>query len=168
VDTASVYFGDLVNIPMYVPSAVKPVALLTSEEKAERDRFFNEKPEEKIVAQPNSEVLDQQVTQAVATAVPASNTSKPANDPYVFHFAPGEQNPFNNIFGEVPLYYYNQFGSGTIIGFIGRLGFRKIMPSEYTRYAVPNFAKELLGDEEKLKNWFKIQYGQYYYAMLNQ
>jgi hypothetical protein len=48
IDSASCYFGDLVNIPLYVPVVVKPFALLTATEYSLRRQLIHSLPEKII------------------------------------------------------------------------------------------------------------------------
>jgi hypothetical protein len=134
LDSSSKYFGDIVNIPMYIPVVVKPQGMLSKAELAERNSLLGivvqETPEEK-----------ETVNNGVATS--ADLTTAELNK-------------------GVPIYYYNGYGSGSLIGFLHKRTFHRICKSDYHNYAIPKFARELLDDEEALTNWIKTQFGSRY------
>ena len=169
LDSNNVHFGDMVNIPLYIPVAVKPVALLTPAEVVLRNEILDKKPvpvvEEKeeqpiaVTVQPieqpvaiveKEEVKIETQSQARKTVenpipetIPSSVVAKPAD--YI----------------GIPLYYKNDYGGASIIGFLNNRKLIKIRPEDYKAYGVPKFAQELLENEEQLAKWFKMKYGEY-------
>jgi hypothetical protein len=134
LDSNSRYFGDIVNIPMYIPVVVKPRAMLNASELAERNEILG------ILPQVNPS------TEAAVESLPAM--------------------PLKQRTRGVPIYYYNNYGSGSIVGFLHNRTIHRICRSEYHSFAMPKFARELLDNEEELNKWVKTQFGDRY--QLNQ
>ena len=191
VDENNEYVGDLVNIPLYVPLIVKPTKLLTEKEKETREELIRklenddvnnlfediqdnaesakkvtkkepekkqelkndpvipkEVIEEKTDKSENNTVAVEPVTKTPATP---SEPTKPAKPPFVF------DDRFAN-----PVYYYNQYGSGSIIGFSIKQYFRKLKPEEYDEFMLPKSTREFLSDEDRIQRWLRSRYGNYY------
>jgi hypothetical protein len=134
LDSSSRYFGDIVNIPMYIPVVVKPRAMLNETELAERNEILGI---ETKITQPDDAI------EASIPAMPATQRNK-----------------------GVPIYYYNTYGSGSIVGFLHNRTIHRICRNEYHSFAMPKFARELLDNEEELNRWVKSQFGGRY--QLNQ
>ena len=138
IDTADVHFNDLVNIPLYVPVVVKPFDLLTDNEINERNSIL------KIEKKRNAIKREDVKLEVVRDKMKAITI------------------PENYL----PVYYYNEYGSGCIIGFFVNRKFRKLVPSEYEKFAVPNYARQLLNDNAALNKYLKIKFGDYYIEIL--
>jgi hypothetical protein len=138
IDTADVHFNDLVNIPLYVPVVVKPVAMLTEDELNERNSILKIEKKRNVIKRED-----------VKLSV-VKNEMKAITIPENY----------------LPVYYYNEYGSGCIIGFFVNRKFRKLVPSEYEKFAVPNYARQLLQDNEKLNKYLKIKFGDYFIEIL--
>jgi hypothetical protein len=136
VDSSSIYFGDIVNIPMYIPVIIKPFSMLTSSEIVLRQKILNRENRNKY------------------------DTVKTENNS-VLNVSIGKVNESLQKKG-LPVFMYNNYGSGSIIGFIFEREFTKLKPEEYEKYVVLGFARELLGDDEMLEKWIKIRYGEYF------
>lgn len=139
VDTSSIYFGDIVNIPMYIPVVVKPFSLLTSSEAVIRQKILH--PEKIKINEPEKNEKNEIIN--VAYAKVNEPTHKKG----------------------LPVFMYNNYGSGSIIGFIDKREFTKVKPEEYEVYVVQEFARELLGNEIMLEKWIKTRYGDYLEAL---
>ena len=137
-DSSSIYFGDLVQIPLYVPVVVKPYTLLTEDELILRNKILH------IV--PNIQKFDSAKRYFVKRDTIIQK--KPYTDPIV-------------------IYCYNEFGSGAVIGFMYDRYFRKLNESEWNRYAVPKYARDILNDEENLKNLLKKKFGGYFLGFID-
>lgn len=135
LDSSNIYFGDIVNIPMYIPVVIKPVALLTASERRERNEILK-------------------------IEIPVTPAAQPSTPPSITEMAKAEPPKEEDATG-IPVYAYNNNGTGGLIGFIKDRTFRKVRPSEYQKYALPRFAQELLNDHEAFAKWFKIHYGAY-------
>tara|TARA_R110000868_G_scaffold36279_7_gene128956 strand:- start:6245 stop:7162 length:918 start_codon:yes stop_codon:yes gene_type:complete len=143
-DTSSVYFGDLVNIPLYIPVVVKPYTLLTSAELILRNDILNILP---------------------IGIIPKSTIPKKVDA--IKHMIKRDSiktNGFEYNEGS-PIYAFNEYGSGALIGFFIRRKFIKIKPKDYDKYAVPNFARKLLNDDVELEKMLKIRFGEYYLGL---
>lgn len=130
-DKSSIYFGDIVNIPMYIPVVVKPFSMLTDEEKKLRASILKKKNQSTVVAVSTNE----------------------ANNVY-------NENENNKRKGNA-VFYFNNAGSGSIIGFMNCGVFRKIRKEEYKEFVVMKYAQDFLENEERFNSWLKIRYGGY-------
>lgn len=183
VDSASVFFGDIVNIPLYIPVIVKPAAMLTSSEKITREEILKNdynipavpsKPKQTLVkAEPVKPVVTAPVAVSVAPApemkVPVKTdvvipeVKKEAPPVAVIPTVPAEKPVYERK--GLPVYYFNGAGSGSIIGFMDNGNFRKVRREEYKELMVMKYAQDLLENEEKFKTWIRIQYGGYCVAV---
>jgi hypothetical protein len=142
IDTSDVYCADLVNLPLYIPVVVKPYALLTSTELALRNQIL------KIV--PTITKLEPPKKVNIVRHSIKRDTVVVEN---------------NNYTDGIPIYAYNKYGSGALIGFLSNRKFVKIKTSDYEQYAVPLFARELLNNDKELDNMLKIRFGGYYLGL---
>lgn len=138
LDSSSRYFGDIVNIPMYIPVVVKPQGMLSKTELVERNNVLG-------IAQ---EIPDEKQPVIEKVTAPELTTAE--------------------LNKGVPIYYYNGYGSGSLVGFLHKRTFHRICKSEYHTYAIPKFARELLDDDEALSNWIKTQFGNRYQLYTNE
>lgn len=182
------YLGDLVNIPLYVPLMVKPTKLLTEKEKETRaeltrkiedndlnDLFgdLNETSKTAKTTEPVSPIKKQEIVevknpepsktdiveQKVENNEPAKSNEIPKPEAPVVPIKPVFV--FDDRFAN-PIYYYNQYGSGSIIGFSIKQYFRKLRPEEYDTYMLPKSTREFLSDEIRIQRWLRSRYGNYY------
>jgi hypothetical protein len=140
VDTSSVYYGDIVNIPMYIPVVVKPVSLLTPSEMSIRNEILH------IEIKPIKVI-----TEKVVEKTDSSKASK-------VYAEPGELNTGSAVF------LYNSSGSGSIIGFMKNGRFRKLRREEYAQFAVLKYAQDFLEDDARVEKWVKGKYGDVMYV----
>ena len=142
IDTSDMYYGDLVNLPLYIPVVVKPYSLLTSAELALRNEILK-----------------------IAPTITKLEPPKKVN--VVRHLIKRDTIKIesNNYGDGTPIYAYNRYGSGALIGFLVNRKFVKIKSSEYEQYAVPLFARELLKNDKELDNMLKIRFGGYYLGL---
>lgn len=185
------YFGDLVNIPLYVPLIVKPVKLLSQKEKETRAEMIRKIEEDDVAnifedLHDASEIANTTLSKetekkeksattsetvigkesnnrvSVRTSIPEeiekekntdqqTESSKPIKPAFVF------DDRYAN-----PVYYYNQYGSGSIIGFSIKQYFRKLKPEEYDEYMLPKSTRDFLSNEESMMRWLRSKYGNYY------
>jgi len=132
VDSTSSFFGDLVNLPLYLPVMVKPVSLLTPEEIIEKNELLH------------IEITKSLVPTIVNTAVVEIHQKK------------------SSSIGGTPVYLYNRTGSSSIIGFLDNRIFRKIRPEEYKEFVVMKYAQEFLQNNDMVEKFVKSRYGEYY------
>ena len=137
-DSSSIYFGDLVQIPLYVPVIVKPFDLLTGPELALRNKLLH------IVAKDSSIAIKPAIREMIKRDTSVSIT------PLTITKVEG-----------TPIYAYNSNGSGCIIGFIQSRTFVKIKPSQYHEFAVMKFAQEILADDKLLSKYLAQKFGKY-------
>jgi hypothetical protein len=166
IDSTDSHFGDLVNIPLYVPVTVKPVMLLTEDELESRNQILakidaNYKPIQipkpyedppKIVSVSNDTPVATPPTKTIDRPIGSKvSVEKPIYLPTIYRKC---QFP-------IPTYAYNPNTGGTIIGFVCGKTFIKIKPDEYKHYAVPNWAKYILENEKSLLELIKNKFGEY-------
>lgn len=146
-DTSSIYFGDLVQIPLYVPVVVKPFALLTGPELMLRN---------KVLKIPATKVYPIR-----------SMVKRDTGTNYIKKDIIVEKNPllYPSAY-KLPVYAYNQYGSASIIGFMIGHNFKKLAHEEYSQYAVATFARNILADDLLLDKLLKIKFGDYYFGLL--
>lgn len=144
IDSSDIYFGDLVNIPLYIPVIVKPFSLLTSSELALRNEILK-----------------------IVPIVTLDKTYFPKKVVVVRHSIDRDTIKIekNNPFDGIPIYAYNELGSGALVGFLVNKKFVKIQTSDYEKYAVPNFVRELLKNDNELNKMLKIKFGGYYLGL---
>lgn len=140
VDTNSVYYGDIVNIPMYIPVVVKPVSLLT--------------PSEMVV---RNEILHIETTPIDAVKEKSAEKTE-YEDVSKVSAVPGEPITGSAVF------LYNSNGSGSIIGFMKNGKFRKLRREEYAQFAVLKYAQDFLEDDAKVEKWVRDKYGDVLYV----
>jgi len=166
IDSTDSHFGDLVNIPLYVPVTVKPVTLLTEDEIESRNQILSKidplykpiqipKPYEEPIKMASTQP-DTPVAMPIAKIIekPITNTPKIDKTTYL-------PNIYKKCQFPTPTYAYNPISGGTIVGFICGKTFIKIRPEEYKHYAVPDWAKHILENEKSLNNLIKNKFGDY-------
>jgi hypothetical protein len=148
-DTSSIYFGDLVQIPLYVPVVVKPFALLTGPELMLRN---------KVLKLPAPKVYPTRLIVKRDTTPQPNYTQKDIKE---------QKNPllYPSAY-KLPVYAYNNYGSASIIGFMIGHKFKKLTHEEYAQYAVAPFARTILADDLLLDKLLKIKFGEYYFGLL--
>jgi len=187
IDSNSVFYGDIVNIPLYIPVIVKPASMLTSAEKITREEIL--KTDYNIPAPPKKEKQLAKTTAPVKTIAPTLSAIVKTDPqpipvkqlpvvaaveiPDVIKPEPKSiaaipsvpvEKPVYDRKG-LPVYYFNGAGSGSIIGFMDNGNFRKVRKEEYQELMVMKYAQDLLENEDKFKTWLRIQYGGYCVAV---
>jgi hypothetical protein len=154
IDTSSVYYGDLVNLPLYIPVVVKPFTLLTAAELNLRNEILHIIP--KVIKTDTISPL-----KATVAEIKKADTlpRKMVKREYVIK----ENNEYVKGY---PVYAAYQYGGGALIGFLINGKFRKIKPSEYIQYAVPPYARQLLENDLELNKMLQIKFGVYYRGLL--
>lgn len=150
LDSNSIYFGDLVNIPLYIPVVVKPFALLTEKELQLRNEILHIIP--KVTPTPEIQIVKIEKRFEVKRDSIIPEIIK--NDTI--------QNIPGNYLDGTPVYAYNEYNSGATVGYLYRRRLRKIRPEEYTRYAIPNWAKKIIESKNDLDKMMRIRFGEYY------
>lgn len=149
-DSTSIYFGDLVNIPLYVPVVVKPFALLTAPELMLRNKILK---------------LPMPLIVPIRSMV--KRDTLPVKNFYVKEGKIEQKNPF--IYPgayKLPVYAYNNYGSASVIGFMIGRKFKKLTHEEYAAFAVATFARNILEDDRLLDQLLKVKFGEYYTGLL--
>lgn len=150
-DSSSVYFNDLVNIPLYVPVVVKPFALLTEPELIIRNKILNLTMPMKFVRK--TELRDS--TPKRLLIVKNDTIQPPVPSFYV------QEGP------KLPVYLYNAYGSACVIGFMIDRKFKKLTHDQYADFAVSTFARNILEDDIQLDKILKLKFGAYYEGLLH-
>lgn len=132
-DTNSVYFGDVVNLPLYIPVVVKPYMLLTSTELELRNTILKIAPLAKAEIPTTRMMIKKTVTVKRTTQYQGT-----------------------------PIYIVNSYGSGALIGFMAGRTFTKIKPGDYLNYAVPPFGQQILQDDAILKKLLRQKFGGFF------
>jgi hypothetical protein len=163
---SSVYSGDLVNIPLYIPVIVKPVMLLTDSELVLRNALLGIT----TVAPPNFIKYVPQIIQ-VDTLHPVK---KPINEqPSLLEMQKvtaidDKKYKFLSKYNtQSPVYYFEDpsLGGPALIGFMNDRVFVKIKKEDYTAFAVPIWAQKLLEDSERLNKFLNQLFGDYFQAI---
>jgi len=141
IDSSSEYYGDIVNLPLYVPVTVKPYMLLTADELLLRNQILH--------------------------IIPKIDSVKKKEPPRRFAVKREYKIEYGGkVVNGYPVYAINEYGSGALIGFMVNGKFRKIHASEYTKYAVPVYAQKILEDDEVLNKLLQVKFGGYYKGLL--
>ena len=144
-DRQNPHVGDLVNVALYAPVMIKPVHLLNDEEKHKRSMVL-------------SLLKEAEETQQKTLLDLVFNQPKKEMSADEFVITEREK----GIADGLPIYYKNNYGSSSIIGFMKGRVFYKLRADEYVSYAVPMFARQLLADQKALYDWIRQQYGAYF------
>jgi len=140
------FSGDEVQVALYVPVTVKPFSMLTQKELDLRNKILgrNDKLQKK------NEPKDTQVVIKTVDTITKKTTVTTVRF---------QGNMVTDMDG-VPVYYTN----GTTYCFIGSVKkgiFRKVPKSKYKEYAVPQYGRLLLEDNERLKKELNNKFGNY-------
>lgn len=185
IDSSSVFFGDIVNIPLYIPVIVKPASMLTSAEKTTREEILKNdynipappKKEKQLAKAPaplkvntpiepaivKTETQPKAIKQEPVMTTPVIPVVIKQESIAAIPSAPVEKPVYDRK--GLPVYYFNGAGSGSIIGFMDNGNFRKVRKEEYQELMVMKYAQDLLENEDKFKTWLRIQYGGYCVAV---
>jgi len=162
LDSTDSHFGDLVNLPLYVPVTVKPYTLLTEDEVRMRNEILKliDVDYQPIVINKQYLKLDTSTNRVGISKVMIVDSSKKVititkNN---IEIQPILSYPCSS---GVPVYAYSDI-TGTIVGFVCDRYFIKIKPNEYNQYAVPKWAQEILENEKNLKTLIKRKFGDGY------
>ena len=137
IDTSSIFYGDIVNIPLYIPVVVKPVSMLSETEMALRQKVVHFKSNDLYALVEDETMADRYKATYANLEVPISKRG-------------------------LPVFMYNNYGSGSIIGFIADGEFVRLRPEEYDTYVVQDFARNLLANEADLVKYIVIRYGGFF------
>jgi hypothetical protein len=165
INSNSVYSGDLVNIPLYIPVIVKPFMMLTDSELVLRNSLLQAtspvvvnfvKPIIKVVVKDTIPLKPIKVPVKSLPKVVADNSSEKK------HVEALEYLIRYNLYS--PVYYFEdpKLGGPALIGFMTGRTFVKIRKEDYQAYAVPTWAQKLLEDKIKLNDFLKTLFGDYY------
>lgn len=147
-DSTDPYFGDLVQIPLYVPVVVKPYELLTGPELALRNKILHIAAKDTNVAIAIKPVIRDMIKRDSTVEILTKT----------LEIIPKYEG--------TPIYCYNMYGSGSIIGFIQNRVFVRIKPEQYKQFAVTLFAQELLSDMSRLHQYLFQKFGSYIVQIL--
>jgi hypothetical protein len=163
INSNSVYYGDLVNIPLYIPVIVKPFMMLTDSELVLRNSLLQATAPVQpnfIKYVPKPVVKDTippiKVPVKKLPKVVADNSSENKHVQalsFLIRY---------NLYS--PVYYFEdpKLGGPALIGFMTGRTFVRIRKEDYQAYAVPIWAQKLLEDKIKLNDFLKTLFGDYY------
>ncbi len=163
IDSTSEFYGDLVNIPMYLPIVVKPDEMLSDSERIDRDKILKSFNVHDLYVKIKERKLDNLLNKikkdisdtTVKTKRLESYEMIDKNSLVVAHS--------NVIYiTEHPVFYRDAYGGAGLIGFMVGRKFQKIESKDYKNFALPKYCIELLQDDKKLDNYLKITFGSYY------
>lgn len=150
-DTSDVYYGDMVNIPLYVPVTVKPFALLTEPELELRNKILHITP--KFPAIPKREMVKRDSSNVIIAKTITNGVVKDTIIPKIYK-------QFSS--NRTAIYAFNEWGAGAFIGYMVGRKFEKVKKEQYGQFAVPLFARKLLDNDEELTKFLKIKFGEFY------
>lgn len=162
----SIYNGDLVNIPLYLPVIVKPFMMLTDSELVLRNALLGIT----TVAPPNfikyvSPVIKKDTLHPVKRPINEQPSllemqKVTAIDDKKYKFL----SKYNT---QSPVYYFEDpaLGGPALIGFMNDRVFVRIKKEDYNSFAVPIWAQKLLEDTERLNKFLNQLFGKYFQAI---
>lgn len=164
INPLSIYDGDIVNIPLYIPVIVKPFMLLTDSELVLRNALLGitTPPPPIIVIKYEPVEIIKDDTLHPMRKPPVETPTLPqmkaitAVDERKYKFLL----KYNT---ESPVYYFEDpsLGGPCLIGFINNRIFVKIKRQDYNSFAVPKWAQKLLEDDERLNKFIRSLFGDY-------
>lgn len=162
-DSTSEFFGDLVNIPMYLPIVVKPDEMLSDSERIDRDKILKSFNVHDLYIKMKERKLDNllnKIKKDISDTLPKTKRLESyemidKNSLVVAH---------TNVayITDQPIFYRDAYGGAGLIGFMVGRKFQKIEPKDYKTFALPKYCVELLQDDKKLTFFLKIILGGYY------
>lgn len=161
VDSTSEFFGDLVNIPMYIPIVVKPDEMLSDSERIARDEILKSFNVHEIYLK----MKEKKLNDLLNRVKPETNdsTSKKIESYDIININTEVLDERDIKYAtDVPVYYHHPYGGGALIGFMIGKKFQKIHPRDYQSFAVPKYARELLENDKNLKIYLKTLFGDYF------
>ena len=152
-------YGDLVNIPLYAPVVVKPFMMLSDSELVLRNA---------ILHIPYTPFMPKEIIKPtiIVEVLKPIQKEKPKEKPTQISKAviidDRKYKLKYNVYS--PVYYFEdpKLGGPALIGFMSGRLFIRIRKEDYQAYAVPKWAQKMLEDSNKLNNFLKDLYGEYY------
>lgn len=166
IDSTSPYFGDLVNIPLYIPVTVKPFMLLTESELIIRNDILKKIDPNYIPKNMNKPLIDTMTIRETITKITNTEDNKKRviiKDTVIKKDNIRIKQPEIQLSCTfpIPVYAFNPMRGGTLVGFVCDKYFIKIKPSQYNYYAVPKWAQDILENKKDLNNLLKNKFGDY-------
>ncbi len=169
------YNGDEVEVALYIPITIKPVALLTKEESISREKILNgtflkkkEVKENKV--QDIAVIRDSIVNKITPDMVEQKYKSEIKTD--VVKLKPKSVKKvlkkdirFDIPTNAQPLYLTNGITS-SFAGYVYKGSFVKVPKQFYNDFAVQTFARIILNDDIELGKILKIKYGNYIHKIV--
>ena len=163
VDSSSEFFGDLVNIPMYLPVVVKPDEMLSDSERIVRDEFLKSFNIHDLYLKMKENKLNNLLNKIKDTlSVPTLTNKRLESYDVIDKNAIVMLEKNIKYITEQPVYYNTTYGSSGLIGFMVGRKFQKIHPRDYKSFAVPPHCIKLLENEKSLNFYLKTLMGDYY------
>ena len=146
---------------------IKPYKLLTDSEKVIREKILSGIIPNKVIPKTKKVITPtpppkEEVKKLIkdTTLLPSANIDLilPPIDKVIVIIKKPKPIPYD----AQPMYYYNEYSSGWLMGWMVGRKFRKFLPTdEYYEY-LPQYVRDLLNDEIKLDKYLKMKWGGYY------
>lgn len=163
IDSTSEFFGDLVNIPMYLPIVVKPDKMLSDSERVARDEILKSYNIHDLYLKMKERKLDKLLNKIKKDISDTTQKTKRLASYEVIDKNSSVVVRSNVIYiTEQPIFYRDAYGGAGLIGFMVGRKFQKIESKDYKNFALPKYCIELLQDEKKLVFYLKMILGGYY------
>jgi hypothetical protein len=167
VDSTSEFFGDLVNIPMYIPIVVKPDKMLTDSERIARNELLKSFNIHDLYVKMKENKLNNLLNKIKVNM--ADTTNKKIQSYTIINVNTKVlENKSKDYITNYPVHFYGLYGGNSIIGFMVGRKFQKIQPNDYKTFAIQKHCKEILENEKNLISYLKIKFGDYFNGFYGQ
>lgn len=153
------YNGDFVNVALYIPVTVKPYNLLTDAEKVLRNKILEGTY---ILVKKNRKVRDTPPIVPKKTTVKDTTLLQSAS---IVFIPPTVTKPIYYTrppWDALPIYYYNPYGGGHLMGFAVGRKFRKYLETDEYYELLPKWLKQFLKDDKELWKYLNMRYGAWF------
>lgn len=150
--------GDFVNVALYIPVTIKPYSMLTEEEKVMRNKILQGTYlviKKTTNLKPVIPVSKKKNTKDTTLLQSANITYEP---PKIEKLKTYTHAPW----GATPIYYYNSYGSGHLMGFAVGRKFRKYLETDEYYELLPKWLKQFLKDDKELLKYLTMRYGAWF------
>ena len=159
--------GDEVQIALYVPVTIKPVALLTKEEMTLREKlltgtFLKVKPKKEIERPIVTKVISiDSVEIKYKKEIKKSSTKSKKNKPDVVK-KEVSKGYFNTIPINAGVIYYTNGITSCAIGYMYERNFYVLPKRLYNEWAVPLYGRYILENKQELIKMLRLKFGEYF------
>jgi hypothetical protein len=167
IDSTSEFFGDLVNIPMYIPIVVKPDKMLSDSERIARDELLKSFNVHDLYVKMKQNKLNNLLNKIKVNMVDTTN-KKIQSYTIINVNTKVLESKSKEYITDYPVHFYGLHGGNSIIGFMVGRKFQKIRPNDYKTFAIQKHCKEILENEKNLISYLKIKFGDYFNGFYGQ